>query len=221
MSSDDQQQRRDKHPLPGYGLPIARQFRGAQHDWPGVTWRGSVKGEIAADRNDDHEREGEEPPGRRGEQSIPRSQSRLVHGDEEPSATTGSACDPARPQRLEFSGAEAEVLRQHRLGVLAERRRRAADGPAGVGEFDRNANLTQRPRGLVLDRRDHLARQQLWIGQDLLQIANRAARHADRGQLFDPILPRPRLELRGEDRPQLLIPRDAIRVGRKARIAAQ
>ena len=69
---------------------------------------------------------------------------------------------------------------QHRVGVLAESGRRRAHRARRIRQLDRHAERLQRPDRRVLDHRDHLARVELRIGEQLVEGPHRSARHAGR-----------------------------------------
>src|SRR5688572_24209343 len=87
---------------------------------------------------------------------------------------------PARAQIADRAVGVSQFL-QYGVRVLAECRRRAADGARRVRQLDRHAEQPERSCRDVLDRRDHVACLQLWIGQHLGDAAHGATGDAGLG----------------------------------------
>src|SRR4029450_327330 len=85
-------------------------------------------------------------------------------------------------------------LSQDRICVLPQRRRRGSPRSWRLRELDGHADDFEHPRGDVFNRLNHLACQDLRIGERLRYITHSAARNAGPGQDLDPVCPWPHAE---------------------------
>src|SRR3990172_5709129 len=122
-------------------------------------------------------------------------------------------------QALDLRLRVAQELREDLLGVLPERRRRSEGNLHRTVHLDRAPEARQAAERGVLEAPDHLAQEDLGIGEDLVHLLDGRGRDSFAVEDVEPLRGRPPLEGFLDQRDQRLPVVDAVGIGGEAGVA--